>query len=97
MTRGLITPDQSTRTADVQPNHVINGKAADNIINMLRLLEVTYDNLTTVFAERYGKGPFLAGVLYREFYKKLNPQAWQASAIAASPGLARSVASDDGV
>jgi len=54
---------------------------------MLRLLEVTYDNLTTVFAERYGKGPFLAGALYREFYKQLNPKAWQASAIAASPGL----------
>lgn len=54
---------------------------------MLRLLEVTYDNLTTAFAERYGKGPFLAGALYREFYKQLNPQAWQAAAIAASPGL----------
>jgi 23S rRNA (adenine2503-C2)-methyltransferase len=54
---------------------------------MLRLLEMTYDNLTTAFAERYGKGPFLAGALYREFYKQGNPQAWQASAIAASPGL----------
>lgn len=54
---------------------------------MLRLLEMTYDNLTTAFGERYGKGPFLAGALYREFYKQLNPHAWQASAIAGSPGL----------
>jgi len=54
---------------------------------MLRLLEMTYADLTEVFAERFGKGPFLAGALYREFYKKLNPQAWQAAAIARSPGL----------
>ena len=54
---------------------------------MLRLLEMTYADLAEVFAERFGKGPFLAGALYREFYKKLNPQAWQAAAIAGSPGL----------
>jgi 23S rRNA (adenine2503-C2)-methyltransferase len=54
---------------------------------MLRLLEMTYDDLTAVFAECYGKGPFLAGALYREFYKQLNPHAWQTAAIAASPGL----------
>ena len=61
--------------------------ATEDCPPMLRLLELTYDNLTTAFAERYGKGPFLAGALYREFYKQLNPQAWQASAIGASPGL----------
>ncbi len=54
----------------------------------LRLLEMAYADLTRAFAERYGKGPFLAGALYREFYKRLNPHAWQASAIHASPGLA---------
>ena len=54
---------------------------------MLRLLEMTYADLTTVFAEHFGKGPFLAGALYREFYKQLNPQAWKAAAIARSPGL----------
>jgi len=53
----------------------------------LRLLEMTYADLTKVFAVRYGKGPFLAGALYREFYKQLNPHAWQASAIQGSPGL----------
>ena len=54
----------------------------------LRLLEMTYADLTKALAEVYGKGPFLAGALYRAFYKQLNPQAWQASAIQASPGLA---------
>lgn len=54
---------------------------------MLTILEMTHADLATVFADRYGKGPFLAGALYREFFKGLNPQAWQASAIQASPGL----------
>ena len=53
----------------------------------IRLLEMTYPDLTETFAERYGKGPFLAGALYRSFYKELNPHAWQAPAIQASPGL----------
>lgn len=55
---------------------------------MLRLLELTHDELAAAFAERYGKGPYLAGALYRGFYKDLDPRAWQASAITASPGLA---------
>lgn len=54
---------------------------------MLKILEMTHADLTTALAERYGKGPFLAGALYREFYKGLNSQAWQAEAIQASPGL----------
>ena len=53
----------------------------------LRLLELTHGDLVAAFADRFGKGPFLAGALYREFYKKLNPQAWNAAAIAKSPGL----------
>lgn len=54
---------------------------------MLRLLELTFEDLTGVFTEHLGKGPFLAGALYREFYKQLNPLAWKSPAIAASPGL----------
>lgn len=54
----------------------------------LRLLEMTYADLTQAFGERFDKGPFLAGALYREFYKQLNPQAWAASAVQGSPGLA---------
>ncbi|MBL0713542.1 MAG: 23S rRNA (adenine(2503)-C(2))-methyltransferase RlmN [Desulfosarcina sp.] len=53
----------------------------------MRLLALTYTNLVETFAARYGKGPFLAGALYREFYKNLNPEAWQSPAIGASPGL----------
>ena len=49
----------------------------------LRLLEMAYTDLTKAFAESYGKGPFLAGALYRAFYKELNPHAWQAPAIQA--------------
>jgi 23S rRNA (adenine2503-C2)-methyltransferase len=53
----------------------------------LRLLEMTHAELAAAFGTHFGKGPYLAGALYREFYKQLNPQAWQASAIQASPGL----------
>lgn len=60
----------------------------------MRLLDLTYENLTQVFAERYAKGPFLAAALYREFYKNLNPAAWQAPAIQASPGLAAQLERD---
>ena len=54
---------------------------------MIRLLEMTYKNLVTAFAQHYDKGPFLAAEAYREFYKRLNPDAWTAEAIGASPGL----------
>jgi 23S rRNA (adenine2503-C2)-methyltransferase len=54
---------------------------------MLRLLELTYENLVAVVADRYGKGPFLANSLYREFYKNLNPDAWQAEVLRNSQGL----------
>jgi 23S rRNA (adenine2503-C2)-methyltransferase len=54
---------------------------------MLQLLGMTYDDLVAIFAERYAKGPSLARALYREFYKNLNPDAWQAKEIKASPGL----------
>ncbi len=54
---------------------------------MLRLLELTYENLVAVVADRYAKGPFLAGALYREFYKNLDPDAWRTELIRTSPGL----------
>ena len=55
---------------------------------MLQLLETSYDELAKLFTEQYEKGPALAKVLYREFFKNLNPEAWQAEEIQASPGLA---------
>lgn len=60
----------------------------------MRLMALTYDDLVERFAERYGKGPFLADALYREFHHNLNPQAWQAPAIGQSPGLAARLAGD---
>ena len=54
---------------------------------MLRILEMTYADLTAFFRKQYGKGPFLAAALYREFYKSLNPRAWTVEAICPSPGL----------
>ncbi len=60
----------------------------------MRLLALTYEALVARFAERYGKGPFLAGALYREFYRNLNPQAWEASALGNSPGLVTRLADD---
>ncbi|MDJ0667719.1 MAG: 23S rRNA (adenine(2503)-C(2))-methyltransferase RlmN [Desulfobacterales bacterium] len=60
----------------------------------MRLLDLTFEDLKQVFAECYGKGPFLAAALYREFYKNLNPAAWQAPAIQASSGLAAKLARD---
>lgn len=48
---------------------------------MLRLLELTYEDLIAVIADQYGKGPFLAKALYREFYKKHRPDAWQVEVI----------------
>ena len=60
----------------------------------MRLLALTYDDLVVQFSDRYGKGSFLAGALYREFYRHLNPRAWEAPAIAASPGLAARLAAD---
>jgi len=54
---------------------------------MLRLLELTYENLVEFVADRYGKGPFLARTLYGQFYKKLDPDAWQTEMIRNSQGL----------
>ncbi len=54
---------------------------------MFRLLELTYENLVAVVKDRYGKGPFLAGALYGEFYKNLHSDAWQAEIIRNSKGL----------
>ncbi|EFK10562.1 23S rRNA m2A2503 methyltransferase [delta proteobacterium NaphS2] len=54
---------------------------------MLRLLELTYENLLAAVSDRYGKGSFLAQTLYREFYKDLKPDAWRAEAIRNSQGL----------
>jgi len=72
------------------PSHILMacGPQRENLPMTLRLLEMTYADLTKAFAERFDKGPFLAGALYREFYKQLNPRAWQASAVKGSPGLA---------
>ncbi len=60
----------------------------------MRLLALTFDELVAQFAARYGKGAFLAGALYREFYRDLNPQAWEAPAIDHSPGLAARLQDD---
>lgn len=54
---------------------------------MLRLLELTYENLVAAVSDRYGKGPFLAKALYREFYKNLKPDAWRTEAIRNSQSL----------
>ena len=60
----------------------------------MRLLALTYNDLVERFDASYGKGPFLAAALYREFYRGLNPKAWQAAAIGQSPGLAARLACD---
>jgi len=54
---------------------------------MLRLLELTYDDLADHFKVRYQKGSTLAAALYREFYKNLHPEAWTAEPVGRSPGL----------
>ena len=54
---------------------------------MLRLLELTYEDLVAVVVDRYEKGPFLARALYREFYKNLEPDAWRTEVIRNSRGL----------
>lgn len=54
---------------------------------MLRLLEMTYADLVDAFRTRYGMGDFLAAALYREFYKRMNPEAMQAPEIQKSPRL----------
>jgi len=61
---------------------------------MFPILEMTYDDLVACFAERYGKGPFLAAALYRDFFKRLNPDAWAGEAIARSPGLVQRLQRD---
>ena len=54
---------------------------------MLRLLELTYENLVALVVDRYEKGPFQARALYREFYKNFNQYPWRAEQIRNSPGL----------
>ncbi|HIJ20957.1 MAG TPA: 23S rRNA (adenine(2503)-C(2))-methyltransferase RlmN [Deltaproteobacteria bacterium] len=54
---------------------------------MLRLLELTYEDLAAIVVDRYEKGPFLARALYREFYKNLEPDAWRTEVIRNSQGL----------
>jgi 23S rRNA (adenine2503-C2)-methyltransferase len=54
---------------------------------MLKILEMTYADLAAYFRENHGKGPFLAGALYREYFKSLNATPWTAEAISRSPGL----------
>jgi len=54
---------------------------------MLRLLELTYENLVSVVADRYEKGPFLAKTLYGEFFKNLKPDAWRAETVLNAKGL----------
>lgn len=61
---------------------------------MLRILEMTHGDLEAFFKSKYGKGPFLANALYREFYKQLNSRPWNAEAIRLSPGLAASLKRD---
>ena len=54
---------------------------------MLRLLELTYEELVAMVAERYAKGPFLAKALYGVFYGNLEPDAWRAEGILNVRGL----------
>ena len=61
---------------------------------MLRLLELTYDNLEALVVDRYEKGPFLAKALYRAFYKNLDPDAWRAEVIRNSRGLSERLRQD---
>ena len=63
-------------------------------LSMVRLLELTCENLVAVFADRYGKGPFRARALYREFYKNLNPDAWRAEVIGNCQGLSDRLGQD---
>jgi len=61
---------------------------------MLRLLELTYDNLVEIVADRYQKGPFFARALYRAFYKNLEPDAWRTEEIQNSDGLRKRLIKD---
>jgi 23S rRNA (adenine2503-C2)-methyltransferase len=54
---------------------------------MLRLLEMTYEDLVAAVADRYAKGPFLAKALYGVFFKNLEPDAWRAEGILNVRGL----------
>ncbi len=54
---------------------------------MLRLLEMTYEDLVAAVADRYAKGPFLAKALYGVFFKNLEPDAWRAEGILNVQGL----------
>ena len=51
----------------------------------VKLLELTYKDLVALFAKRYDIKAPLAAELYREFYKQLNPRAWNAAALEVSP------------
>jgi 23S rRNA (adenine2503-C2)-methyltransferase len=61
---------------------------------MLDLMEMTYPELVETFRCRYGKGHVLAAELYREFFKRLNRDAWQATRLSDSKGLADRLAAD---
>ena len=61
---------------------------------MLRILQMTHADLAAFFKNNYAKGPFLAGALYREFYKRLNPFPWRAEAVSLSPGLKEKLQKD---
>lgn len=60
----------------------------------LHLLALTFADLVHAFGARYGKGPFLAAAVYREFFQALNPRAWEAPALKRSPALAERLARD---
>ena len=61
---------------------------------MLRILEMTHADVAAYVKNTYGKGPFLAGALYRAFYKRLDQRPWDAEAISLSPGLAAKLRED---
>jgi len=61
---------------------------------MLQILQMTHADLEAFFKNTYGKGPFLANALYQTFYKKRNPDPWNAEAIRLSPGLAARLKKD---
>jgi 23S rRNA (adenine2503-C2)-methyltransferase len=56
---------------------------------LLRLLATPYDDLVNELKQRWGKGEFHAGALYREFFRRGRPAFRQAPELAASPRLVR--------
>jgi len=61
---------------------------------LLRILEMTHADLAAFVGARYGKGPYWAGMLYREFHKHHHAEPWKAGPLSRSPELSRDLARD---